>query len=510
MSPSSQSPTSPVLIVGAGPTGLTAALELSRLGVSVRVVDRAAHPSAESRALAVQARTLELLRVRGVGDEILALGNRATSAALYAEGRRLAPIELHRMPSEFNFITMLAQSETERLLTEQLARQGVKVGRGVEVTAVRRAAEEQPVEVTLRSGEGAQEVVTASYLIAADGPHSTIRKALGIDFPGRTLPHNYVLADLEIDGELPQDQVSIFLASPGFFAVFPMRAGRYRLMATDPDGVLAREGDADGPGIEQIQQLYDRTVHIPARLHSMNWGSRFRINSRHVRALRSGRVFFGGDAAHVHSPAGGQGMNLGIQDMINLSWKLAMVLDGRAKPELLETYSSERLPVIRTLIRVTEIGTRIFNSTNPLVHAVRIRMAPRALSRDRIQNAAASMFGQLSAGYRADALAKNGGGVGELRAGDRVPDVGGLYDALDLNGLTLFVADGTDPAVDVGRRWNGIVTLREGFALERLTQGAGGWLLVRPDGYLAAAGDDAASLYRWLSRWFIEPQGAAE
>lgn len=495
-----------VLIVGAGPTGLTAALELSRLGVAVRIVDRAKRPSSESRALAVQARTLELLRVRGVGDEILALGNRAGAAALYADGRKLAPIELHRMPSEFNFITMLAQSETERVLTEQLAQQGVKVERGVEVTAVCRAADEQPVEVTLRCGDGAPEVLAASYLIAADGPHSTVRKALGIAFPGRTLPHSYVLADLEIAGDVAQDQVSIFLAGAGFFAVFPMGAGRYRLMATDPDETLTDTGGADGPGVEQIQRLYDRTVHIPARLHSMNWSSRFRINSRHVRALRSGRVFFGGDAAHVHSPAGGQGMNLGIQDMINLSWKLAVVLDGRAKPELLDTYSSERLPVIRTLIRVTEIGTRIFNSTSPLVHAVRIRMAPRALSRERIQNAAASMFGQLSAGYRGDALAKNGGGIGELRAGDRVPDVAGLYDALDLNGLTLFVGGGAHPVADVGRRWDGIVTVREGFALDGLTQGARGWLLVRPDGYLAAAGDAAASLDWWLGRWFVAPR----
>ena len=139
-----QSPDIPVLIVGAGPTGLTAALELSRLGVAVRIVDRAEGPSPESRALAVQARTMELLRVRGVGESMLTLGNRAGSAAVYAEGRKLAPIELHRMPSEFNFILMLAQSETERLLTEQLAQQGVKVERGVEVTAVRSPSEEQP------------------------------------------------------------------------------------------------------------------------------------------------------------------------------------------------------------------------------------------------------------------------------------------------------------------------------------------------------------------------------
>ncbi|NVN48383.1 FAD-dependent oxidoreductase [Mycolicibacterium hippocampi] len=491
------SPAIPVLIVGAGPTGLTAALELSRLGVAVRIVDRSAQPSSESRALAVQARTLELLRVRGVSDTMLALGNRAHAAALYADGRKLAPIELHRMPSDFNFILMLAQSETERLLAEQLERQGVKVERGVEVTAVRDRGAERPVEVTLSSGIGEREALAASYVIAADGPHSTIRKALGVGFPGRTLPHNYVLADLRVEGAVPQDQVSIFLAAGGFIALFPMGNSRFRLMATDPRKTV---GD-DDPTVAQIQELYDRAAHIPARLHSPNWSSRFRINSRHVPALRSGRVFLGGDAAHVHSPAGGQGMNLGIQDMINLAWKLAMVLDGRAKPDLLDTYSSERLPVIRRLIRVTEIGTRIFNSTNPMLHAVRIRMAPRALSRNRIQNAAASMFGQLSAGYRGDALARAAGGLDDLRAGDRVPDTSGLYDALDLSALTLFVEDGA--VAEVGRSWDGIVTLRKNPAPD-----AGTWMLVRPDGYLAAAGGpgDGAALDQWLSRWFVKPR----
>ncbi|MFB1298985.1 FAD-dependent monooxygenase [Mycobacterium sp. pW049] len=472
----------PVLVVGAGPTGLTAALELSRLGVPVRIVDRAAAASPESRALAVQARTLELLRVRGVGTEMLPLGNKAGAAALYAGGRKLAPIELHRMASDFNYILMLAQSETERLLAERIECQGVKVERGVEVTAVRGLADH--AEVTLRSSGGSEESVRAAYVIAADGPHSTLRKSLGLQFPGRTLPHNYVLADLHVDGDIAQDQVSIFLARNGFIALFPMGEGRFRVMATDPDEVAGQMGE---PTVEHIQLLYDRVAHIPARLHSMNWSSRFRINSRHMKTLRSGRVFFGGDAAHVHSPAGGQGMNLGIQDMINLTWKLAMVLDGRAKPELLDTYSSERLPVIRKLIRFTEIGTRIFNSTNVLVHAIRIRIAPKALGRNRIQNTAASMFGQLSADYRG----------GEFGAGDRVPDVDGLYDALDLSALTLFTDDGA--ALDVARRWDGVVSTR--------ADRGGGWLLVRPDGYLAAAGDagDVRALERLLERWFVAP-----
>lgn len=486
--------TVPVLIVGAGPTGLAAAVELSRLGVDVRIVDRAARPAAESRALAVQARTMELLRVRGVGDEMLALGNRARAAGLYTGGRKLAPIELHRMSSRFDFILMLAQSETERLLTEQLARQGVKVERGVEVTSVRPGV--QTVAVTLRGTDGAQEDVDASYVIAADGPHSTLRKALGVPFPGRTLPQDYVLADLHIAGDLPEDEVSIFLARHGFVAVFPMGRGRFRMMAADPDRLLV--GDSE-PTAVQLQKLYDRTVGVPARLHDVNWSSRFRINSRHVPTMRVGRVFLGGDAAHVHSPAGGQGMNVGIQDMVNLSWKLAMVLDGRARPALIDTYSAERLPVIRTVVRFTEIGTRVFNSTNPLVHALRIRLAPKALGRNAVQDAAAAMFGQISAGYRNGPLA-DGGGLRALRAGDRVPDIDGLYDALDLGGLTLFT--GARAAADVGRRWDGVVSVRDAAALA-----PDGWLLIRPDGYLAAAGGrgDAALLDRWLERWFVRP-----
>jgi 2-polyprenyl-6-methoxyphenol hydroxylase-like FAD-dependent oxidoreductase len=490
----------PVLIAGAGPTGLTAALELSRLGIGVRIVDRASERSLTSRALGIQARTVELLRVRGVGDELVRLGNPARSTTLYSAGEKLASIELHRMPSEFNYVLLLAQSDTERLLTEQLNRQGVKIERGVELTAI--TQHRDGVSAVLCSGDGAEEMLDASYLIAADGSHSAIRKALGLPFTGKSLTHSYVLGDLHVAGDVPEDQLSIFLGRNGFLAVFPMGDGRFRFMATDPDGIT---GDTGDPTLEDIQRLYDRTVHLPARLYNLNWSSRFRINSRHMTTLRDGRVFFGGDAAHVHSPAGGQGMNAGIQDMVNLSWKLAMVLNGHARKDLLDTYQSDRVPVIRQLVRMTERATRALNSTNRLVHAAITRLAPIVLARSRLQDKAAPRLGQLAAGYRGCPIAKGGGRIGSLRAGDRVPDLrlGGerLYDLLDLSTLTLFVTGDRVPAAY--QPWRDVIALRQ-LSIDTMPAG---WLLVRPDGYLAAAGgpDDGPVLSRWLDRWLIPP-----
>jgi 2-polyprenyl-6-methoxyphenol hydroxylase-like FAD-dependent oxidoreductase len=199
-------------------------MELSRLGVDVRIVDRALEASSTSRALGVQARTVELLRPRGVGNELLRLGNRASATTLYADGQRLASIELHRMASEYNFILMLAQSETERLLAERLGDQGVTVERGVEFESL--AQDEDMVEVVLRHSDGGRETLCASYVIAADGSHSPIRKALGLPFVGRSLTQSYVLGDVHLAGDVAADQLSIFLAPNGFLAIFPMGDGR--------------------------------------------------------------------------------------------------------------------------------------------------------------------------------------------------------------------------------------------------------------------------------------------
>jgi 2-polyprenyl-6-methoxyphenol hydroxylase-like FAD-dependent oxidoreductase len=235
-----------VAVVGAGPIGLTAAVELSRMGVDVRIVNKAPEMSTTSRALGVQARTIELLRPRGVGDEMLRLGNRAHATALHAAGRRLAGIEFSRMPSEFNLTLMLAQSETERLLAEQLGRQGIKVERSVQFVSL--VEHSDSVTVTLAGPDGITEVVQASHVIAADGSHSPVRKALGLPLTGRSLPQNYVLGDLSLSGEIREYQLSIFLAPKGFLAVFPMGDKRFQLDQSD------RARGTDSPGTPRIVQ----------------------------------------------------------------------------------------------------------------------------------------------------------------------------------------------------------------------------------------------------------------
>ncbi|MEU7632179.1 FAD-dependent monooxygenase [Nocardia sp. NPDC049220] len=523
-------PARPVLIVGAGPTGLTAAVELSRLGVDIRVIDRSPAPSTTSKALAVQARTVELLQPRGVGESMLRAGKQCTATSIYGRDRKLATVEFERIPGRFKAILLLPQSETERLLSEQLHRQGVDVERGVELISFTQDASDPHggVRAVLENSNGTRETLDAAYLIGADGAHSSIRHALGLPFAGTSLAQSYLLADLHLDGDIPKDEISIFLSAKGFVAIFPITEHRCRFMATAPD-MLSR--DSDAPTLQDLQSVCDGVVSMPARLRDMNWSSWFVINSRHLATLRVGNVFLGGDAAHVHSPAGGQGMNTGIQDMINLCWKLALVRTGDAKPSLLDTYQTERLPLIGKLVRATETATKVFNSTNPIVYHLLTHIAPIALGTDRVQNMATAVLGEVSANYRDSPIAHGGGRVGRLRSGDRIPDIevvvlgdrppvsARLYELLDLGKLTLVVTDlGIDTAVLAERLgpWRAVFTIRHvAVALDQPDlrghdadvaadlRAQPGFLLIRPDAYVAAVADESVALSDRLDAWFV-------
>ncbi|MBV8884134.1 MAG: FAD-dependent monooxygenase [Chroococcidiopsidaceae cyanobacterium CP_BM_RX_35] len=530
----------PVLIVGAGPTGMTAAMELSRFGVPVRIVDKLATPSTTSRALAVQARTLELFEQRGLIQEMLQIGNQGTEATIYGNGKRLGKVHLTEIKSRYNFILLLSQSETERILREELARQGVAIEHGTEmIEFAQLESSAQPglnsgVKAVLRNSEGGLEELEAAYLISAEGAHSMVRRTLNLQFQGKSLQQSYALADLHLDGDLPDNELSIFTAAHGFLGVFPMGNRHFRFIATEPE---KHEKTDDEPTLAELQKIYDEDSHIPARLRDMTWSSRFRINSRMLHTLRERRMFLGGDAAHIHSPAGGQGMNTGIQDMINLSWKLAMVWQGKATPELLNTYEEERLPIIRSIVSRTETATDVLNSNSPIVHQLITHIAPVLLNAHFVQQLSTGLISEVAANYRASSLSQTHHARGSLRAGDRVPDMdvivrnldssedtqprkARLYEILAPSRFNLLVA-GSESTMDLPPIWEAQLSPWHGFLkIQHIapvpTQGEAMFqfdssfgngqslALVRPDSYLGFVGnqDALSALTEWLSRWF--------
>ena len=507
----------PVVIVGAGPTGLTAALELSRFGVPVRLIDRRAEPTTTSRALAVQSRTVELFDARGLGAEMTRIGHPAVGVSIHGDGHRLAHIDLTAIPSRHNSILMLSQAETEWLLREQVARQGVTIERGVELVALAQdgsTTHDDPAEglrAVLLDANGTLEVVEPAALIVAEGAHSLVRRTLNLPFAGRSLAQSYALADVHAESQISDDEISTFVNRDGLLAMFPMGSGRFRVIASDP---APHDSTAPPPDLAEIQRLYDDHSHIPARFHELVWSSRFRINSRMLAHLRDRRIFFGGDSAHVHSPVGGQGMNTGIQDMINLGWKLALVLQGRGHADLLDTYEEERLPIIKQVVHRTETATDALNSRSRLVQTLLNHLAPWLLGSETVQHIGVGQISQVDHHYRGGSLARSHPGHGAFRAGDRVPDgpvsviepdgstrVADLQSLLDPTGLTLLrtgEATGNFPVPSVR------IAPASPSRADAVFGPDAGLILVRPDGYAGFVGraGDQGDLVAWLGRWF--------
>lgn len=411
-----------ILIVGAGPVGLCLANELARYGVPFRLIEKRPEASKTSKALGIHARSLEMLEDMGVVDRFIERGLKVHAIRFYAEGKELTHVNLSEVDSPFNFTLDLPQNLTEALFIERLAEQGHKVERYVELTDL--LPDDEGVTVTLQKKGGVIEKPRYDYVIGCDGAHSAVRKLLDLPFEGDAYPEHFVLADVQINSNLAVDEMHMFFHGDGFMILFPMRGNRFRVIATVADEAEPQLDE------DYFQQLMDARTQRQTIISDGVWFSNFRIHHRMVTDYRVGRVFLAGDAAHIHSPAGGQGMNTGMQDAYNLAWKLALLHHG--KGDLLASYSPERLPVGKEVVELTDRMTKMATLKNAVGAAIRNRLLPIVASLGVVQHKMVDSVEEVNVNYRGtEWVSEHIGQSGHAsrspfsqgpHAGDRAPD----------------------------------------------------------------------------------------
>ena len=402
-----------VLVVGAGPVGLTLAAELARYGVKIRLIDRSAHPTETSKALVVWSRTLELMDRMGCTPAFLEAGLPARGATIRSGRTVLGHIGFDTVPSPYDFALMLPQRDTERLLNAHLGTFGITVERQVELLSF--SQDRSRVEARLRHADGRDETVETSWLVGCDGAHSTVRHGLDLAFRGEAQADDWMLADVRLEGEgaPPANEIAPFLHRDGPFVVFPIPGGRSRIVATVGKTVPGRS--RPDPTLPEVQAMADERAGSGFRVTDPVWLSNFRINERKVSDYAKGRVFLAGDAAHVQSPAGGQGMNTGMQDAINLAWKLAMVVRGEALPALLDSYTPERSAVGDIVLRNASRMTNVVTLSRPAAQGARNLVLRFMLGFHAVQKRMAATMSEVEIAYAKSPLS-----VGR-HAGDRLP-----------------------------------------------------------------------------------------
>jgi 2-polyprenyl-6-methoxyphenol hydroxylase-like FAD-dependent oxidoreductase len=421
-----------VLIVGAGPTGLVLAGQLARLGVSFRVIDKSPHPSTTSKAIGLQYRVSEVLDWMGLTDQFRTRGVTLTAGvSCYVKGAKLLTLRPGRLNARVGrdaFVPralIIPQSETEAILGESLCERGGRVEWGtgfVDFNHVPGA-----VVSRLRRADGTETVVRSKYLVSCEGAHSLIRKQARFSFEGKTYPMKFFMADVELDWHYGRDEVHAWMHPDGVLAAMAMPGhNRWRLMIDSGKAVGGGPAEVTLQLVQEI--LAARTGERDARAVNPTWLTEFKINCRMVDRFRNRRVFLAGDAAHIHSPSGGQGIVTGVQDAYNLAWKLGAVLRDGAPDRLLDTYGEERLPVAREVLRATDRNTNVFFATTTLTRLLRDHVILPVLRLPPMQERLVREMSQLDKNYRASSLSEHQDrrlfkvGV-RVRAGDRTPDV---------------------------------------------------------------------------------------
>ena len=411
---------SDVLIIGAGPTGLVLALWLSKLGIRVRIIDKTSTPGTTSRALAVQARTLELYSQLDLSDAVVQNGHKVAAANFWVKGEPVARLPLSTIGeglTPYAFLEIYPQDEHERLLIERLEAFGITVERDTELQSFEETGD--GITARLRLPDGQQEACQACYLAGCDGARSIVRKTLDTGFPGGTYQQIFYVADVQARGPTFNGELHVDLDEADFLAVFPLAGeGRARLIGT------VRDERADRAETLQFADVSSRAIeHLKVQIDQVNWFSTYRVHHRVADHFRTGRAFLLGDAAHVHSPAGGQGMNTGIGDAINLAWKLAAVLSGGASAKLLDSYETERIAFARRLVATTDRVFSFVTAEGRIADVLRTRVAPFLIPKMTSLEAAREFLfrtvSQTTLNYRGMPLSE--GVAGHVHGGDRLP-----------------------------------------------------------------------------------------
>lgn len=499
-----------VIISGAGPTGLSLACQFIRHGVDFIMIDKKEGVTTFSKALGVHARTLEIYEQLGLAQEAVKQGTIAGKVRLLEGGEILNEVDLSNLGeglSSYPYMLILEQDKNERLLYGYMQAHGKQALWQTELESFEQ--NESGVTARIKNASGEVQIVEADYLVGCDGPRSPVRHALGLSFEGSTFEQLFYVADVEIDWKYSYDALQVCLTDKAVVAFFPMKGEkRYRIVGSFPEGT---KREPDDFLYEEIEQRIKDEAGIELELSNVRWFSVYKVHTRHVERFSKGRCFLAGDSAHVHTPAGGQGMNTGIQDAYNLAWKIALVLRGEADERILETYNDERLENAKNLLETTDRMFNIIAGTDWFLNLIRTTIFPPVakyvLSIDAVRKRFFPMVSQIGINYRNHTLSEQkGNGKFEVKAGDRMPyflvDGASVYDKLHKPKFHLVTfSDGTSDYQttrnEIESKYTNLVDyhvvplyphVREIFGTDKPFS-----VLLRPDNYLGFISSDTTA-----------------